>query len=302
MRVLHTTKNSLLILGTLALCFSTSYAQAGRRPGAAAADRALTLNVIATRTGNPNASVTADDLALYDGGIEQKIQSFAPDPSPARIVLLVDNSLTLRTDPQRLAGAVSEFAYEIYEGDQLMLVGYNEAAEIAADWTDDPKKLAAAATAFTKRGEPHLFDALSAVVNEALRPLTGARQKRIIVVIGDGLDRGSKTKFNAVLTELQAQDITVYALQIPDRTGGALRRDQPKPAQVIQQLAENTGGQVFPLDDSRAAAQTICDELRKNRYVLAYTPFNVSYSDARRLLLSGSEGINLRYKTMQPPK
>ena len=302
MRAPYSTKNSLLILGVLAFCYSTAYAQAGRRPGATAPERALTLNVIVTRANNSNAPVTVDDLALYDGGIEQKIQSFTLDPSPARIVLLVDNSLTLRTNPQKLAGAVSEFAYEIYEADQLMLVGYNEAAEVAADWTDDPKKLATAGAAFTKRGEPHLFDALSAVMNEALRPLTGARQKRVVVVISDGLDRGSKTRFNDVLAELQTQDVAVYALQIPDRTGGALRRDQPKPAQVIQQLADGTGGQVFSLDDSRAAAQNICDELRKNRYVLAYTPYNVPYGDARRLLLSGSEGINLRYKTMQPPK
>jgi len=302
MSLLHTTKNALLIFCLLLLSFNAAHAQAGRRPGATAAERALTLNVIATRAGNSNLPVTADDLALYDGGIEQKIQSFTPDPSPARIVLLVDNSLTLRTDPQKLATAMREFAFEIYEADQLMIVGYNEAAEIAADWTDDPKKVEAAVATFKKQGQPRLFDALSAVMNEALRPLTGARQKRVVVVVGDGVDRGSKTTFSSVLAELQAQDVTVYAMQIPDRTGGAYRRDQPKPAQVIQQLAEGTGGQVFSLDDTRSAAQTICDELRKNRYVLAYTPFNVTYSDARRLLVSGGEGINLRYKTMQPPK
>src|SRR2546427_7132343 len=37
---------------------------------------------------------------------------------------------------------------------------------------------------------------------------------------------------------------------------------------------------------SRAAANAICDEMRKNRYVLSYLPQSVPYSEARRLLRS----------------
>ncbi|MBA3247198.1 MAG: hypothetical protein H0T63_03840, partial [Pyrinomonadaceae bacterium] len=92
----------------------------------------------------------------------------------------------------------------------------------------------------------------------------------------------------------------VYALQIPDRTGGAHRRDTPKPSEVVRQLAEGTGGRVLPLDDPSAAAKSICDELRKNRYLLAYTPSSVSYIDARRLLISGNHGITVRSKTIEP--
>jgi hypothetical protein len=70
---------------------------------------------------------------------------------------------------------------------------------------------------------------------------------------------------------------------------------------VIDDLAEGTGGQIFPIDDPGAAAKAICDELRKNRYVLSYMPASVSYSESRRLLVVGEKGINVRAKTMQPP-
>src|SRR5205085_12536782 len=120
------------------------------------------------------------------------------------------------------------------------------------------------------------------VLDEALRPLSGGTRKRAIVLIGDGLYRGSKTKFKQALAELQQQDIAVYALQIPDRTGGALRRDQPKPAKVVEQLAEATGGRVLPLNEPRAAANAICDELRRHRYLLAYSPTTYNSYDARR--------------------
>ena len=278
--------------------------QAGRRAAttAPAGSRGAILNVSATREGGAGSTITAKEIAFYDGGIEQAIQSFSPDPSPARIVLLVDNSLSLRSDVEKLTQATREFAYEIYEGDQVLVVCYDEQAEIIVDWTDDAKKVEAGLPSFRKRGEPRLFDALNAVIDEALRPFAGAARKQVVVLVSDGLDRGSKTRFTDILAELQVQDITVYALQIPDRTGGALRRDKPKPAQVIQKLTEGTGGRILSVNEPREAAKSICDELRKDRYVLAYTPSSVSYVDTRRLLVVADPGINVRFKTLQPPK
>jgi VWFA-related protein len=274
--------------------------QAGRRNRPEGESSTL-LNVYAVREDNAEAPVTSKQIALYDNGIEQTIKSFSPDPSPARIVLLVDNSLTIRADVEKLEQSAREFAYEIYEGDKLLIVGYDEQAEIVADWTDDAKKIEASLKSFRKKGTPHLFDALKAVSEEALKPLVATSQKRIVVIISDGVDRGSKTKFDEILNELQLQDITVYSVQAPDRTGGALRRDMPKPKEVVKKLAEETGGRVFPINDPQAAAKAICDELRKNRYILSYSPTSIPYGENRRLLLVADTGVQVRAKTVQPP-
>jgi VWFA-related protein len=287
---------SLLLLVSLILAIG----QAGRRPNPTN-EGSLSLNVVAVRENDSKGPITSKQISLYDGGIEQTVKSFSLDPSPARIVLLVDNSLTIRADVEKLEAAAREFAYEIYEGDKLLIVGYDEQAEIVADWTDDAKQIEKSLASFRKKGEPHLFDALSAVSQEALLQLKATNQKRIIVVISDGLDRGSKTKFDRILAELQSQDITVYAVQAPDRTGGALRRDQPKPVQVIEKLVEGTGGRIFPINAPQEAAKAICDELRKSRYILSYAPTNVAFGDARRLLIMADSGINVRAKTLQPP-
>jgi VWFA-related protein len=287
---------------TLAACAALALGQAGRRRDAGSRSQAALLNVTALRDDGSVAPVSPTEIALYDDGLEQKILSFSPDPSPARIVLLVDNSQTLRTDVPKLAQVAREFAYEIFEGDQMLVVGYDEHAEIISDWTDDPKTVEASLSGLRKKGQPYLFDALTAVVSEALRPLAGSVRKRVIVLIGDGLDRGSKTKFKDALAELQNSDITVYAMQIPDRTGGAFHRDQPKPSEVVRQIAEGTGGRVLPLTNPREAAKSICDELRKNRYLLAYTPTSISYVDTRRIYVASDTGITARSKTAQPPK
>lgn len=272
--------------------------QAGRKPNTSSQGGVL-VSVVARREDQSQTNITSKQVAVYDNGVEQIIKNFTPDPSPARIVLLVDNSLTLRADIDKLERAAREFIYEIYEGDQLLIIGYDEEAEIVADWTDNAKTMEASLKGFRKKGQPHLFDALSAVVDQALRPLSG--QKRVIVVISDGLDRGSKTPFEKILAELQTNDITVYMIQIQDRTRGAIRRDVPKPRQVVDKLVEGTGGLIFPIDDPTEAAKTICDELRKNRYVLSYVPSSAPFGESRRFLVVGDQGIMVRAKTMQPP-
>jgi VWFA-related protein len=272
--------------------------QAGRRP-AASTEGGVLVNLVAVRTDKPGLAITAKQLSVYDNGVEQTIRNFTPDPSPARIVLLVDNSLTIRAEIEKLERAAREFAYEIFEGDKLLIVGYDEEAEIVSDWTDDAKSIESSLKLFRKKGQPHLFDATSAVIEQALQTAPG--QKHVIVVISDGLDRGSKTSFDKILSELQRLDITVYAVQAQDRTRGAIRRDVPKPKQVIDKLVEGTGGTIFSIEEPSVAAKTICDELRKNRYTVSYVPSSVPFGEARRLLVLADEGITVRAKTSQQP-
>ena len=291
----HITFTALVVIALIA---ASIMAQSGNRPHANASG-GVQVGVVARRDDNRGAPVTSKEVAIFDNGVEQSIRNFTPDPSPAKIVLLVDNSLSIRADVEKLEQAAREFAYEIYEGDKLLIVGYDEQAEIVSDWTDDAKAIEASLKLFRKKGQPHLFDAIRAVVEEALRPLPA--QKRIIIVISDGLDRGSKATFEQTLAELQSENIMVYAVQAVDRTRGAIRRDVPKPKVVIDKLVEGTGGQIFSIDEPDVAAKTICDELRKNRYTLSYVPSNAPFGTPRALLVVGNQGITVRAKSMQQP-
>jgi len=293
-------QRKLLLTGLALLLVSGSLlAQSGIRPNSNVSSGGAIVGVVARRDDNKTNPITSKEISIYDNGVEQAIRNFTPDPSPSRIVLLVDNSLSIRADVEKLEQAAREFAYEIYEGDKLLIVGYDENAEIVSDWTDNAKSIESSLKLFRKKGQPHLFDAIRAVIEEALRPMQG--QKRIIVVISDGLDRGSKATFEQTLAELQSENVMVYAVQAVDRTRGAIRRDVPKPKVVIDKLAEGTGGQIFSIDESQAAAKAICDELRRNRYLLSYVPSSAPFGQARSLLVVGNQGITVRAKSMQQP-
>ncbi len=292
-----------MLFGALlvSVCFTAAAAQSRRNAKAISPEDGLVLSVVAYRTDGSAEQIKVESLALYENGIEQKIRNFAFDPGPSKIVLLVDNSQTIRADVEKLKAAVREFAYEIYDGDQLFILAYDEKAEILQEWTDDAKKIEAAIGTIRKKGNPYLFDALQDTVAQVLRPMMPGTRKTAIVLVSDGLDRGSKIPFENVLSELQRENIAVYALQLPDRTNGAYRRDQPKAAEAITKIVEGTGGAIFPFGEPQTAAKAICDELRKNRYSLSYIPLNASSFDMRRVFLTAGEGITVRTKNAQPP-
>ena len=290
------------ILPLLTLLLATSFSAQSRHSAKGdGATEGTVLSVIASREDKKTDPIKLDNLNLYENGVEQKINNFVVDPSPSRIVILVDNSQTLQTSVDKMKEAAMQFAYEIYDGDQIFTLAYDQKPEIVQEWTDDPKKMEASFTTFRKKGNPYLFDSIDLAIDQVIQPLMPGTRKTALVIISDGLDRGSKMTFDKVLNELLARDIVVYSLQIPDRTLGAYRRDQPKAKEVVEELAEKTGGKVFDFSDPQTAAKTICDELRKNRYLLSYQPLDASSYDARRLLLVATNGINVRIKAAQPP-
>jgi VWFA-related protein len=246
--------------------------------------------------------LTRDKLELFDNGITQKIESLSVDPSPARFVVLMDNSATLQTDVKKLAAIPAAFAPEIYEGDKVMVVGYDLKPEIITDFTDKPEELQNTLSLLRKTDTPHLFEALDVVMEDVMRPLVGY-SKRVIVLVSDGLDRDSKIKFDRILSTLQDENITIYAIQVRDRTRGALRKDGPKPEDCLEQLTVGTGGKIYSVDgDIKQAIKEICDEQRNERYQLTYYPEGINPINKRHLLLTSHDSsVILRFKGFHPP-
>ncbi|MER3630975.1 MAG: hypothetical protein C4325_01375 [Blastocatellia bacterium] len=298
-------RECLLLLASAALVamlLPAAVPAQSRRSAKAIGSEGEVIAVTARRTDSKTDPIRPENLYFYENGVEQKIRNFTFDPSPSRIVILVDNSQSVPAELDRLRQAVMEFVYEIFEGDQLFIIAFDEKPEIIQEWTDSEKAVQSSLATFRKRGNPYLFDAIEAAIREVIVPLMPGIRKTALVVISDGLDRGSKAKFEDILDRLQTNDITTYFLSMPDRSGGVFRRNQPKAATVVAKLTGATGGSAFPIEEAQLAAKSICEELRKNRYLLSYQPVNASAYDARRFLLLADKGIEVRMKTAQPPE
>jgi VWFA-related protein len=295
-RYRYTFRLSLIII-TLAAMSAATFAQA-RRSGAAGR-RIITLNVIAKAP--EGRIVTKEDFDLYDGGVSQEVETFQRIDAGSKIVLMIDDSSNLKVDAEALKQAMKAVVDELYSDDEMMVVAYNESAEILEDMTPDLAKLMATPAKLVRKGFPNLFDALVAVADSLSSQADTGVEKRAIILISDGYDSESKTKFDAALGSLQEANVVLYAIQVTDRTRGALLRDKPKPPAALEKLSAGTGGAVFQFDKVGEAAKTISEDLRKNWYRLVYSPANVNTINIRRLLLTvHDESIQLRTKANLP--
>jgi len=279
----------------VAVC-AIGQAQSGRGEGG---PRTSTLNVIVRA---PKGKViTKETFDLYDSGVKQEVLTFEPVPTGSRIVLLVDNSQGLRAEAKDLQKAALDVVNELYQDDQMLVVGYNENAEIIQEMTPDLAKLQVATSKFTRKGFPKLFDALIAVSDALAKEGKGITEKTSIILISDGYDSQSQTKFDQALYALQDTNVMLFAIQLPDRTHGALLRDKPKPPAVLERLTVGTGGAIYPLTPPEKAAKTIADDLRNNCYRLTYSPAGIStISNHRILIVSNDKQVEFRTKGSHP--
>lgn len=274
-----------------------TFAQSGK--GALAGRRTETLNVIVQ---SPDGrQVAKDEFELYDAGVPQEVLNFSKLDSGSRIVLMIDSSANLKAEIAQLQKTVLAMVNELYEDDQMMVVGFNESAEIIEELTPDLTKLQAAPSKIIRKGFPNLFDGLIAVSDALSAQAKTGFEKRAIILISDGYDSESKTKFDKALEALQDENIILYALKAQDRTRGALLRDKPKPPAVLEQLTIGTGGAIFPLDQAEAAAKAISEDLRTNWYRLVYEPSGINSINTRRLLIMAhSKDVVFRTKGSHP--
>lgn len=289
---------AILILSVTALA-AAALAQSGK--GAMAGRRTETLNVIVQSPGGRQ--VAKDEFELYDAGVPQEVLNFSKLDSGSRIVLMIDSSANLKAETAHLQKTVLALVNELYEDDQMMVVGFNESAEIIEEMTPDLTKLQATPAKIIRKGFPNLFDSLIAVSDALSAQAKTGFEKRAIILISDGYDSESKTKFDKALEALQDENIILYALRAQDRTRGALLRDKPKPPAVLEQLTIGTGGAIFPLDQAETAAKAISEDLRTNWYRLVYEPSGINSINARRLLIMPhNKDVAFRTKGSHPGK
>jgi VWFA-related protein len=288
----------VLLLLVASVGFSASAGQSGKDTGGR---HPVTLNVIVHAP--KDKVVTKEMFDLYDAGVQQEIDNFTPVPTGSQMVLLVDNSISLRADPPVLQKAALAVIDELYQDDQMLVVGCNENAEIIQDMTADLGKLQLSTSKFVRKGFPKLFDAVIAVSDALVHQAQTGVEKRVVILISDGYDSDSQTKFDQALYALQDNNTILYAIQVADRTHGALIRNKPKPPAVLERLTIGTGGAIFPIEKISTDAKTMADELRNNWYQLTYTPTGIStLTDRRLLLMSRQPGVELRTKGSQPAK
>ncbi|MBS1852273.1 MAG: VWA domain-containing protein [Acidobacteria bacterium] len=296
------------------------------------------VNVLATvrdKHGKIVNYLTKDDFLLSEDGQPQTIRYFAKESDlPLTLGLLVDTSLSQRKvlDQERMAS--SAFLDKIMrpQHDKAFLIHFDREVELLQDLTsslDDlhtglgkletPQYRPASSGDPSGPGGPDpgqypgrgqggmhrgggttLYDAVYLAAEELMQKQEG---RKAVIVLSDGVDRGSKESLDSAVESAQKADTLVYAIYfkgeeggnsrvgfgIPGmggpgmggpgrrgggRPGGPAREPHIDGKKILQKIAQATGGRFFEVSKKETVDQiyTQIEEELRNQYNLGYTP------------------------------
>jgi VWFA-related protein len=278
-------------------------------------------------------TLTKDDFTVEQDGHAQTITYFAKESDlPLTLGLLVDTSMSQRRVLDQERAASHDFLDQVLpeDKDKAFVIHFDYQVELLQDLTSSRKKLDAS---LEELGEPEfsqasnsggsgssgsggsgggrgshghggggtlLYDSIYLASNEIMKKQQG---RKAIIVLTDGVDRGSKETLLDAIATAQRADTLVYSILFADKEGygnggngggyggghgggmggggmggGGHHRypeeSRPDGKKVLEQLSKETGGRFFevtkkqPIDEIYTA---INQELR-NQYALGYVP------------------------------
>jgi VWFA-related protein len=236
-------------------------------------------------------NLNKEDFELTEDHVPQQIAYFSHETeSPLSLGIMIDTSASqeqLLATEQRHARAFIQ--HVLRPRDLAFVLRFDVEVELLQDFTSEQRVLARAidstvineggyrllpAPAATANvGGTHLYDALYLASNELMKSNVG---RKVLIMLTDGEDQGSKVTSNSALEAAEQADVIVYSVALVDDAfywahGLAFRGNS-----VLKKLSEETGGQMVEVNRARdigAAFREIADELRA-QYFIGYSPSN----------------------------
>jgi VWFA-related protein len=254
------------------------------------------------------------DFAVFENGAEQKIRFFTSDPFPLSAAVVLDIGLpdqVLRKVNDTLPALTAAFS----QFDEIALYTYGDTVTKEHDFSAVTDRYANAIKRLKKEGTkggapvaggplgqsspsvngkpmdpnvPHggvyvnyreshvLNDAILAAAEDlATRPRD---RRKLIFVISDGKEVGSRANYAGVLKVLLSNSISVYGVAVGDTSlplvGDLEKLNAPRSGygNLLPRYAKATGGDIFSEFDSTAIenAYAHATEQARNQYTLGY--------------------------------
>ncbi len=293
-------------------------------------------------------NLTKEDFALEDDGRPQTIRYFSNETDlPLTLGLLVDTSMSQRRVLGEERSASSTFLDQVLrvDKDQAFVIHFDREVELLQDLTSSRQKLQAALDLLqmpqrseenrgdspdsgsqgnpgggggggrgaggrgggSRGGGTLLYDAVYLGSKDVMAKQTG---RKALIVLSDGVDRGSKKTLASAIEAAQRADTLVYSIlfQAEEQTSGYGRggmggmgggmggrgggmgggmggrhgggyprypqESRPDGKKILERLSKETGGRFFEVSKKHpidATYDQIQDELR-HQYSLGYSP------------------------------
>src|SRR3984885_5255792 len=223
------------------------------------------------------------DFALLDDQkAPARVNSFHQQINlPRRVAIGIDASTSIRSRFQFEQQSATEFLLDILKSrsDRAFVMGFDVTPTVTQDWTNNVDALETGVNRLRPGGGTALFDAVYTACRDKLLSERGQEPvRKAMVLISDGDDNQSRVHPDEVIKECERAETIIYAISTnwtPSRGKGD---------QVLTEMAEATGGQVFfppSVEEMTASFKQIEEELR-SQYALTYAPADFKTNGAFR--------------------
>jgi Ca-activated chloride channel family protein len=243
--------------------------------------------------GNLISELRQEDFRIWEDQAPQQIRSFGLDVNPVSVVLLLDTSMSGKTELKKVKEAASQFAEALSKEDRISIIGFDDEVYRALDWTNDLKKVRKALGKLRPGGRTALYDAMYVAANDQLKGIDG---RKAIILLTDCVNNESSVGFrdaSLIIVQSQASLYVVSKTAIVKEQAARERRviimadilkrmfgdDEDYIAEYFKKrenemsdLSEKTGGRCFFPTDYNQLKSVYSDVARelKSKYYLTY--------------------------------
>jgi Ca-activated chloride channel family protein len=209
---------------------------------------------IRDKKGQAVPGLTEQDLILKDEDRAVANLYFSPGADRVALMFALDQSGSLREIISQQEDAALGLFSRFGERSSVAVLRFSGTTLLAAPFTKDQ---AEARSAFRFSAAPNqqtaIFDAAAVAVN-AFETLPRVRsERRITVLISDGLDNLSRTNADSVIKSAQEKRVSFYVIHLPLFEPIDGRLAVRRPSKGFKELAEKTGGKYFLVGDAKSA-------------------------------------------------
>ncbi len=210
--------------------------------------------VVINERGRRVPGLAQSDFTVRDEGSPVEVSYFAAGAERVAIAFLLDASGSTRHIISQQRDAALALLSRYGPTSRTAVFHFREQLELVAPFSTDLSK---AQAAFDFPALPNrrtaIFDAAFASVR-AFNSVDNERaERRIIILISDGLDTVSRTPWPVVVNEAKAQGVSFYVIHFPLYTPRDGRLVARPTAKGFRELARQTGGSFFTAGDAKSS-------------------------------------------------
>lgn len=269
---------------------------------------------VTDKQGRRVAGLKQSDFSVRDNGQQVVLSYFAAGTQHIALAFALDASGSVREIISQQRDTALKLFTRFKGGSRVAVLHFGEQAVLVVPFTNDSAK---AEPAFTARlpvsRRTAIFDATATMLRAFAVEKSNPVERRILLLMSDGLDTASATRASTVIREARALNVSIYIIHLPLYAPRDGRLAVRPPAQGFRDLAEKTGGRYFLVGDAKSALdpqatfdlapvfQAIEEDLQ-GQYVLGYYPDDALRStDLHRIEISLTprHGRKLRVRALR---